>query len=208
VTTTRRASYSRPMDVLRGFYVLEGLDGAGTTTQLRMAGESVPGLWTTFEPTDSPVGTLLRRILHQEVDAVPGTIARLFAADRFEHLEGAEGIRERLSRGEKVLCDRYLFSSLAYQGTEFNFDAVWALNKDFPLPEVLFFVDVPVHETQRRLVDRSLEERYDGRSFQDQLRAGYERAFQACSGHGMEIVRLDGTLSAEQISSSIIEIVG
>jgi dTMP kinase len=131
--------------ILHRFAVLEGLDGSGTTTQLRLAGrrlerEGVPH-FLTWEPTDGPVGTLIRSILRHEVPAEPCTVAMLYAADRSEHLHGPGGILERASRGELVLSDRYLFSSLAYQSLECPEEQVAGLNAGFPLPELLVFVD-------------------------------------------------------------------
>src|SRR4051794_39709628 len=107
------------------FIVIEGLDGAGTTTQterlatrLREEGHRV---LTTREPSDGPVGMLLRQALTGRL-TLPGahapladeTLALLFAADRTDHL--ASRVEPALGRGEVVLCDRYVLSSLAYQG--------------------------------------------------------------------------------------------
>src|SRR5215471_2535238 len=107
------------------FVVLEGLDGAGTTTQaerlasrLRQAGYAV---LVTREPSDGPVGTVLRRALaggvalpHRGGPLSDHTLALLFAADRMDHL--CAEILPALGKGQIVLCDRYLLSSYAYQG--------------------------------------------------------------------------------------------
>src|SRR5579864_7294663 len=107
------------------FIVLEGLDGAGTTTQLvrlaerlRRAGERVVA---TAEPTDGPIGALIRqalrrRLVHRDGRALTDeSLALLFAADRVDHVAGE--IEPALARGQHVLCDRYVLSSLAYQGS-------------------------------------------------------------------------------------------
>lgn len=107
------------------FIVLEGLDGAGTTTQterlaslLRSEGHDVV---TTREPSDGPVGTMLRQALTGRLGLPQGrgplaqeTLALLFAADRTDHLHAR--ILPALEQGKVVLCDRYVLSSLAYQG--------------------------------------------------------------------------------------------
>ncbi len=86
----------------------------------------------------------------------PTTLALLFAADRAEHLLAAgDGILNRLERGELVISDRYLFSSLAYQSLDCDFEYVRALNAEFPLPRDVVFVDTPVRESQRRLGGRA-----------------------------------------------------
>ena len=115
--------------ILRSFIVLEGLDGAGTSTQLKLLSQRLSSAGkkhtATWEPTDGPVGKLLRAILAREVKALPTTTAMLYAADRNEHLHAPEaGILATASRGELVVCDRYLFSSLAYQSIECGFDFV------------------------------------------------------------------------------------
>ena len=108
------------------FIVLEGLDGAGTTTQaeriaraLRERGSKVV---VTRQPSDGPIGTQLRHALTGRLSLPNGrgpltedTLALLFAADRLDHL--AAIVEPALARGEIVLCDRYVLSSLAYQGS-------------------------------------------------------------------------------------------
>jgi dTMP kinase len=106
------------------FVVLEGLDGAGTTTQctalaerLRQAG---PEVLTTREPSDGPIGTQIRQALAGRLSLpdrlaplTAPTLALLFAADRVDH--AAAEVEPALARGAVVLCDRDLLGSLAYQ---------------------------------------------------------------------------------------------
>ena len=77
-------------EVLENFIVLEGLDGSGTTTQLNLLGAALEKagkrVFTTCEPSPLPTGQLIRRILGKEITTEPETLARLFSADRFEHL--------------------------------------------------------------------------------------------------------------------------
>jgi dTMP kinase len=192
--------------VLENFVVLEGLDGAGTTTQLRLAGEKLAGLGVphlcTGEPTDGAVGTLLRRILRQELQADPDTVALLFAADRTEHLRApGQGMLARLQAGELVICDRYLFSSLAYQTAACDFDFVLSLNRAFPLPRHVVFLDTPVPLSQQRLQLRAMRalsgrrerELFEGEDIQESIRAGYRRGFALFEGRGLEVHTLDGS---------------
>ncbi len=105
----------RPAEELGRFIVLEGIDGAGTTTQaeaislaLRAEGRTV---LTTREPSDRPVGALLRQALSGAAPLSggksfgPETLALLFAADRTDHL--ASEVIPALERGEVVICDRF-----------------------------------------------------------------------------------------------------
>src|SRR5690349_10994916 len=100
----------------RGFFlVLEGLDGAGTTTQLECLSRALrqrgATVCATREPSDGPVGVMLRQALTGRLGLKGGaplsheTLALLFAADRMDHLQAE--VLPALERGETVICDRY-----------------------------------------------------------------------------------------------------
>ena len=193
-------------EVLANFVVLEGLDGSGTTTQLHLADRELASRgiphFCTGEPTKGPVGRIIRRILKQQIRSHPDTVALLFAADRTEHLyEKDEGIVSRLRRGELVVCDRYLFSSLAYQSLACYPQFVFYLNRGFPLPRHLVFLNTPVTMSQERLTNRSPErpELYDGREIQQDILRAYERGFRRFPGARMQIHRLDGSQKADLV---------
>ena len=190
--------------VLDRFIVLEGLDGAGTTTQLRLAAEKLAASgrphFCTSEPTGHAVGLLIREVLTGRRSVHPLTLALLFAADRSEHLRASEGgILARLERGELVLSDRYLFSSLAYQSLECDFEHVRSLNAGFPLPRDVVFLDTPVKESQRRLNGRAGPELFDGAHLQDRILDNYRRAFELFRESGLRLHVLDGTLPPADI---------
>ena len=194
--------------ILRNFIVLEGLDGAGTTTQMKLLADRLAREGTnhfaTWEPTDGHVGKLIRSILHREVPARPETVALLFAADRNEHVHAPDiGIAARAARGETVVCDRYLFSSLAYQSQACDPEFVRSLNAGFPLPELLLFLDTPVEVCQERLASRGREELYDGHGFQSRVRAEYLRALERYHSSGMRIERIPGDRPSSLIHGEI-----
>jgi dTMP kinase len=150
------------------------------------------------------VGRLIRTILARSTPARPHTVALLFSADRTEHLwEPGTGIVDRIGKGELVVCDRYLFSSLAYQSIECGFRRVLELNEDFPLPELLVFLDTPVAVSQARLDRRTHRELYDGAGFQARVREGYFQAFEHFGGSGMRVLVLDGDRPVEEIHEAI-----
>ena len=184
-------------EILRGFLVLEGIDGAGTTTQASLLGErcareGIP-CFLTREPTDGPIGRLIRSALRREASFTAETMARLFAADRGEHLSGPGGIRAALERGELAVSDRYFFSSLAYQSVECDPDLVRELNRRFPLPEYLVFLDVPPEIGEGRVSRRGEREIYERRDFQSRAAANYLRLWEDYGASGMKILRVDGT---------------
>jgi dTMP kinase len=198
--------------ILKRLIVLEGGDGAGTTTQLRLLGEAlvragVPH-WITAEPTDRPEGLLIRRILSGELPRDPGTLARLFAADRNEHLYGIGGIIERLDRGDAVVCDRYVLSSLAYQGVACGRELPSELNALFPLPELLLYFDLAPETSLGRIRSRKRLEIFEELSFQEKVRAAYRTELARYSSSGMRIITIDASLGVEEISRAILASVG
>lgn len=158
----------------------------------------------TWEPTGSPIGSVIRSILNSTYRADHATLSYLFAADRHDHLWNPEhGIYHMMRRGVYVVQDRYLYSSLAYQSVHSGYDLVYQLNKDFPLPSITFFLDIPVDVSIRRLeIRKSVQEIFEHREFQQQLRERYLRAFDDFSD-GTETVILDGTRTPEEIHAAV-----
>jgi dTMP kinase len=195
--------------VLEGFVVLEGIDGSGTTTQLKRIGQEANRLgipaWISFEPTDLPTGRFLRRVLSGEVPALPGTIARLFAADRHEHIFGTNGALEHLRSGELVVFDRYFFSSLAYQGMDCGIALPFELNAAFPLPELLLYFDLDVDTALDRVGKRPGRDIYETHGALERVRAAYEEAIRPFENSGMRIVRIDASRPLEEVSRMIDE---
>src|SRR5262249_1257329 len=145
------------------FIVFEGIDGSGTTTQAALAAAALRadgiGVLQTREPSDGPIGTLIRQALQGRV-GLPGragslteeTLALLFAADRLDHL-GAERL-PALRQGQLVICDRYLLSSLAYQGAMCSIDWVEQINAGAVAPDLTVFLDVKLAAASRRRAAR------------------------------------------------------
>ena len=120
------------------FIVVEGLDGTGKTTQIKILADYIraKGRETeiTAEPTAHPTGKLIRRILSGEVKTTPWSLAALFLSDRIVHNTAPDGIEKMLSEGKTVISDRYYYSTFAYQGHETDLD--WAMDMHFSCPEV------------------------------------------------------------------------
>ena len=200
-------------EVLDRFVALEGLDGAGTTTQLELVSAALTALGVrchaTSEPTGGRYGVQIRMALRKEVVVHPLTLAFLFAADRNEHLRDPEsGILAHLGRGVTVITDRYLFSSLAYQSLDSGFDHILAINSAFPLPRDVIFLDTPLEVCQERLRRRGQDEIFDAERLQRRVLARYERALGSFPGAGMRVHRIDGGRTPREICGDICVALG
>jgi dTMP kinase len=179
--------------------VLEGVDGAGTTTQaLRLVQHF--GAHLTREPSDGPIGKELRAILRGERGAVDeSAVALLFAADRLDHWH--REIAPALKNGP-VITDRYVLSSLVYQapvGATF----VAAINARAPAPHLTILLDVDVAVAEKRRLSRGGPvERYDDRATQERLADAYREAARA---HGAVIV--DGNRDPDAVFADLVPLV-
>ncbi|HNZ26341.1 MAG TPA: dTMP kinase [Spirochaetota bacterium] len=186
--------------ILKNFIVLEGLDGSGTTTQLKELAKNLENSYATCEPTDGHIGKLIKRILKKEICVDPLTLAYLFSADRNEHLYSVEGIEERCNNGQLVISDRYLFSSLAYQSLYCDFEDILLLNEKFPLPEIVFFINTDPSLCLRRIQNRSqVNEIFDSLEIQKNVLSNYLKSFDLLKEKGLKILNIDGSLTVEKI---------
>ncbi|MDR2767787.1 MAG: dTMP kinase [Treponema sp.] len=202
--------------ILANFAVIEGGDGSGTTTQLALLkkrfenenGSGTPVFWADCEPTGGPVGLLIRRILKGEITVRKETLARLFAADRGEHLYGGGGIVERCNRGGLVVSDRYTPSSIVYQGLECGAELPEALNAAFPLPELLVYLDVEAETAMRRLEGRGGHDIFENAGFQALVRQAYQALLPRYRGAGVRVLALEGKMPPEELAGEIWRAVG
>lgn len=195
--------------VLRNFIVLEGIDGAGTSTQLNFLKKMLPQDKTLFtaEPTDSVTGKFLRSILRGDMELDPGTTAFLFAADRHEHLHCPGGIIETCNNGGITVTDRYIFSSLAYQSASCGEALPRLLNSTFPLPEYLFFFDIEPSVSLKRISGRGVTEIYEKQDFLEKTVAEYRKVIkeyqETAKETGMNIIILDASKPVSEVSEKI-----
>lgn len=189
------------------FIVVEGLDGAGTTTQaarlaawLRERGHTAV---ETHEPTDGPVGRLIRAALRRQEGAVDvATLPWMFAADRADHL--ARLVEPSLASGSWVISDRYLHSSMAYQSLDIGMDAVFALNAAFRVPDLTLFIDVPVDTCLARIEARGGErEIFEERTRLERIDRAYRAVLSRLEARGDPIVSVDGSGSIDAVSRAV-----
>ena len=168
------------------FIVLEGIDGSGTTTQCAMLADALSArdlpAHVTREPSNGPIGVLIRQILTGRVVVpsrhgarAPGwaTMAALFASDRLDHLESE--IEPNLRDGVTVVCDRYDHSSVAYQTVssgDRDGASTWVLelNRLARRPDLTLVLDVDPDVAARRRSTRSgAPELYEASEMQVEL---------------------------------------
>jgi dTMP kinase len=198
------------MMILKNFAVFEGGDGSGTTTQLTLLRNrftslvsALPPLYATWEPTDGPIGRLLRSALKREIPLQRETLAILFAADRNEHVYAPKGIWERSTQGELVISDRYVLSSLVYQGIDCGEALVRRLNDPFPLPELLLFFDIDSEQAVTRMEGRQIKEIYEYLDFQIQVRERYRSLLPWYAQEGVRVEIIDASQEPQAVAEEI-----
>ena len=179
------------MDNRGRFIALEGIDGSGKSTQVNMLASRLRELgapcYATKEPTDSPIGSLIRQILTGRLKADKRILANLFAADRADHLlNETDGICDKIKAGVNVITDRYYFSSYAYHGVDMDMDWVISLNAlsyNILRPDITVFLDIPVERAMQRIKDRRRhEELFESEARLRLTRDKYFEAFDKLGG--------------------------
>ncbi|MBQ3013285.1 MAG: dTMP kinase [Clostridia bacterium] len=195
------------------FIVFEGIDGAGKTTQINLLCKALEkrgfSCFVTAEPTDMPSGKAIRRALAKEVDKTPLEMAEMFARDRELHNTDAKaGIEKMLADGTTVICDRYYYSSLAYQGTVLGYDTVAALNLDNPnirRPDICIFLDLTPEKSLQRIGGRGEKtEIYENFDYLTRTRKTFFEIFDKLRQRGELISVIDADGDVEEVSTRIL----
>lgn len=193
--------------------VLEGIDGSGTTTQVARLADRLRALGVpvraTREPSDGPIGTLVRQMLTGRV-VIPGgrapgwaTMALLFAADRMDHVESE--IAPFVATGGVILSDRYDASSLAYQSVSSGVDAkaavewIRSLNRYARRPDLTMVLDVPPDLAAERREHRGeAAQLYEQSEMQRELAAFYKNLATHMPGERIVVIDATGTIDNVQ----------
>lgn len=200
-----------------GFFVLEGLDGAGTTTQSKLLDKHLRDRGfasaLTREPTDHPIGRLIREALSGglqsqsdmgEIALSEAALCLLFAADRIEHTRDIEALRER---GDHVVCDRYILSSIAYQSLDplIAPERVVEVNRGIALPDITLLLDVPVDECLKRLQKRNDSPTvYEKKDTLEEIAKNYDSTLSLYEEHFGPVARIDGTAPPDAVHAAIL----
>jgi dTMP kinase len=189
------------------FVSFEGVDGSGKSTQAQLLREHLAGLGrevvATREPGGTELGERIRWLVLDGPPITPWAEAALFAASRAEH--ASEVIRPALERGADVVCDRFVDSSLAYQGIArgLGLDAVLQLNLtvlDGLLPDRTFVLAVDAAEAAARQEGEPDKIEQEGVRFQAEVGRAYEQLAARFPGR---VELLDGALPPEELAAAI-----
>ena len=178
------------------FIVFEHLDGAGGTTQAKMLTDKLLS-WGitaeyTSEPTDSCIGKFIREMQRKGGDTLR-LAPYLYIADRAMHVEA---IQDLLDKGVWVICDRYWYSSVVYQGEEWE-----EVNSMFPVPDEVIYISLPINECLARIESRGGgKDVFETESF---LRGCDFRYRTMASKYGFTVV--DGRGNPDEVFSRVMD---
>lgn len=195
------------------FIVFEGIDGCGKTTQINALCQYLENqgrkVYLTSEPTISMTGGILRDALSGVSKRTAGEMAAMFVLDRiFHNVNDKWGIEKMLADGYDVLCDRYYYSSLAYQGSETDYDWVKRMNLDCPeirTPDACIFLDLTPEESLERIAKgRATTEIYETREKLTAVRNKFHAVLSELSEHEDEhIFIVSAAGSVDEVSERI-----
>lgn len=189
------------------FIVLEGIDGSGKSTQIKkiaayLEAES-KAVVTTEEPTNTPIGTFIRRRLEGEFTLDNTVFQMLYIADRLQHLEDV--VLPALREGKIVLCDRYHFSTIAY-GEAMGCDEhlLRAYDGKILRPDVAIYIDISPATAMRRITVRNgAHELFEKRDQLKKIHGSYVRQLTAGA-----LQRVDGEPNEDEVFASLKVILG
>ncbi len=186
------------------FICIEGLDASGKTTQAHrlvrnLRQRDFEAVYTT-EPSSGEIGRFIRACILQRKKRVPSVVeALLFAVDRIDHVE--RGIKPALQKGKIVVCDRYMFSSIAYQGAEgLNIGWIEEINGSVLPPDIAIYLDVPPEVVVKRMKrKRSVMERL-------QVQRRVQEVYMKLVESG-RLTLIDGNRQADEVSKDTLKVV-
>ncbi len=188
------------------FIVFEGIDGSGKSTQMRRLADSLRkatyAVVETREPTEGPYGRKIRALYRDRTSVTPEEEIELFINDRRQHIE--EIIEPALSSGKIVLCDRYFFSTAAYQGAAgCDPEEILARHEFAPVPDLVIIIEID----PRLSISRITEQRGDTLNDFEQLESlkKVDSIFKQMNLPYIE--RIDGSTSEDEVHQKVMSLV-
>lgn len=189
------------------FVVIEGMDGAGTTTQTKLLADKAKTLGlkviTSREPTNSVIGLEIRKYLAMPLEGESNLLTMLalcFAADRMHHVHHI--LKPALKEYDLLIVDRYVLSSLVYQGLHLPTSFVREINQYALKPDVTLVLDLDAHEAYKRLSFRfGAKDFYETLDNLERIRERYRHFANEPS-----TILLDGSDGIEQVHKRIVDV--
>lgn len=184
------------------FIVFEGIDGSGKSTQAQLLADRFRkegiDVVLTAEPSDGPIGRFIRALASRPE---PEEESRLFTQDRRHHVEHV--IKPALVEGKVVICDRYIYSSMAYQGARgLDPERIFARNVSFAvLPDVVFLLEIPVEKALER-INAGRSGKYSLFERQKDLEA-VDAIYRSLTDPA--IIRIEATFSETRVHELVVE---
>lgn len=197
------------------FIAFEGIDGSGKSTQVKLLAERLKEeghkVYCTFEPTDSPIGSIIRNIFKHRLEADEKTIAGLFVADRLDHLlNKTNGVLKKLEEGYTVITDRYYFSSYAYHSVHMPLEWIIeanSLSAELLRPDINIYIDMIPEVSIKRLNNgRSSIELYENIENLKKVREKYLEAIEYLKFQE-NVFMIDGNRSSDVLAAEIWNVV-
>ncbi len=200
------------------FIVIEGLDGSGKTTQTAIITEKLKAkginVVNQAEPTPHEFGRMCREVLSGKKKVAKSQFALLFTADRIDHnINPEDGINMNIGKGNTVICDRYYYSTFAYQGVDVGLDWLMDLNlgcEDICKPDLCIFLDLLPEISMARInANRSADEIeiYENEEYLTSIRKRFYNVIDALKEkENIVVINADGTVDevAEQIEKAVM----
>ncbi len=182
---------------------IEGIDGAGCTTQIELVYNYLIKrgykVYKTKEPTNNVIGQIIHKALKKDYSFKDQTLALLFAADRHEHMRELENY---LKKNYIVLMDRYVLSSIAYQGVSCSPDWIFTLNKYLPSADITVLIDLPPSIALHRIdKSRNSHELFEEVNILKKVRNNYLKYIKFMKNS----LIIDGTLSIDDVFNKIVK---
>lgn len=194
------------------FIVFEGIDGAGKTTQVTLLAERLRAegktVFVTAEPTGMPSGKLLREALGGKIKRSECEMAVMFVADRIAHnIHETDGIVALVESGAYVICDRYYYSTLAYQGQSTDYGWVKSMNLSCPeirRPDICIYLDLTPEQSLARISKgRESVEIYENVETLTKVRKTFHAIIDDLRSEGDRIVTVNADRTPEEIAEEI-----
>lgn len=193
------------------FIVFEGADGSGKSTLSGMLHQYLNSIdqktYKTFEPTNGPIGSVLRNILTKRIKADEKTIGAMFLADRIDHISNeTNGMLSYLDNGYHVISDRYYYSSYAYHVPHLSLDWVIDTNSvcaEMLRPDIVFYIDISVETSMERISkNRQSVDLFESKERITKVINNYKNAIEQ-EGHKDNVVIINGERSIEEVYADI-----